>query len=58
LTNSISDIQDRLTAEQQQLQTQFSRVNALLQAFPSQLRAIQLELGIAPSSSGNSTAGG
>jgi flagellar hook-associated protein 2 len=57
LTSSIADIQDRLTAEQQQLQIQFSRVNALLEAFPSQLRAIQLELGIAPSSSSSSTTG-
>ena len=57
LTNSIADIQDRLTAEQAQLQTQFSRVNALLEAFPSQLQAIQLELGIAPSNSSNSAGG-
>lgn len=58
LTNSIADIQDRLTAEQAQLQTQFSRVNSLLEAFPSQLQAIQLELGITPSNSNNSAAGG
>jgi flagellar hook-associated protein 2 len=57
LTSSIADIQDRLTAEQQQLQIQFSRVNALLEAFPSQLRAIQLELGIAPANSSSSTTG-
>jgi flagellar hook-associated protein 2 len=58
-TNSIRDVQDRLTAQQRQLQTEFSRVNALLEAFPSQLQAIQLELGITPSrNSGSTTAAG
>jgi flagellar capping protein FliD len=54
LNNSISDMQDRLNAEQQQLQTQFSQVNALLEAYPSQLLSVQLELGITPANSGNS----
>jgi flagellar hook-associated protein 2 len=59
LTNSIAHVQDRLNAQQQQLQTEFSRVNALLEAFPSQLQAVQLELGITPSSnSGRTTAAG
>jgi flagellar hook-associated protein 2 len=59
LSNSIADVQDRLSAQQTQLQTEFSQVNALLEAFPSQLQAVQVELGIAPSStSGNSTASG
>lgn len=54
IQNSIADLQDRLSAEQQQLQTQFSQVNALLEAFPSQLQAVQVELGIAPTNSNNS----
>jgi flagellar hook-associated protein 2 len=59
LANSIADVQDRLSAQQTRLQIEFSQVNALLQAFPSQLQAIQVELGIAPSSaSGNSTTNG
>ena len=48
LGNSVSDMQDRISTEQQQLQTQFSQVNALLEAYPSQLLAVQLELGITP----------
>jgi flagellar hook-associated protein 2 len=55
LANSLTDLQDRIAAEQQQLQTQYSQVNALLQEFPYQLEAIQLELGITPNNS-NSTA--
>lgn len=55
LSNSISNMQDRLTAEQQQLQTQFSQVNALLEAYPSQLLAVQEELGITPANSNGST---
>lgn len=51
LTNSITDMQDRLTDEQQQLQTQFNQVNALLEAYPSQLLAVQMELGITPTTS-------
>lgn len=54
LSNSISDMQDRITAEQQQLQTQFSQVNALLEAYPSQLLAVQTELGITPTNSNSS----
>ena len=58
LSNSIADLQDRITNEQQQLETKYSQVNAILQAFPYQLQAIQLELGIAPSnSSGKSSIG-
>lgn len=55
LSNAILDVQDRMTVQQQQLQTQLSQVNAILQAFPYQLRAIQLALGITPS--GNSRSG-
>lgn len=51
LSNSVSDMQDRLSTEQQQLQTEFSQVNALLEAYPSQLLAVQLELGITPTTS-------
>jgi flagellar hook-associated protein 2 len=59
LANSIADVQDRLSAQQTRLQIEFSQVNALLQAFPSQLQAVQVELGNTPSStSGNSTTTG
>lgn len=58
LASSIADLQDRLSAEQQQLQTQFSQVNALLQLFPSQLQAVQVELGIAPNSSSTGSTSG
>lgn len=51
LTKSVSDMQDRLLAEQRQLQTDFGKVNALLQLFPSHLQAIQVELGIVPANS-------
>jgi flagellar hook-associated protein 2 len=57
LSASIADMQDRLAAEQQRLQTQFSQVNALLELFPSQLQAIQTELGISPASNSNRTSG-
>ena len=51
LSNSISDMQDRISTEQQQLQSEFSQVNALLELFPSQLQAVQVELGITPTNS-------
>lgn len=51
LASSITNLQDRLAAEQQQLETQFAQVNAILEAFPSQLAGLQLELGISPNSS-------
>jgi flagellar hook-associated protein 2 len=54
LTHSIENMQDRLLSVQKQLQTEFSQVNALLQLFPSQLQAIQVELGITPTSTRNS----
>jgi len=54
LSNSLLDVQDRMAAEQKQLQLQYSAVNALLQSFPSQLQAIQVELGITPSGSSSS----
>lgn len=46
LTNSINDFQDRLLSEQDQLTTQFSQVNALLEQFPFLLQSISLQLGI------------
>jgi flagellar hook-associated protein 2 len=54
LSSSLLDIQDRMAVEQKQLQVQYSAVNALLQSFPYQLQAIQLELGITPSNSNSS----
>ncbi len=46
LANSINDFQDRLLSEQDQLTTQFSQVNALLEQFPFLLQSISLQLGI------------
>jgi flagellar hook-associated protein 2 len=51
LANRLTDLQDRLDAERQQLETQFAQVNAILQAFPSELAGLQLVLGISPTSS-------
>jgi len=51
LSNSLRDIQNRMAAVQRQLEVQYSTLNALLQSFPYQLQALQLELGIAPSGS-------
>ncbi len=51
LSNTISDFQSQMTAQQQQLTNQFSEVNALLEEYPYQLQAIDLQLGITPSSS-------
>lgn len=55
LSNSIGDLQDQISTQQQQLQTEFSQVNALLESYPVQLQAVQLELGITPSNSGSGT---
>ena len=57
LANSLSDLQDRLSTEQRQLQTQFSQVNALLELFPSQLQAIRLELGLSTARNNSNSSG-
>ena len=46
LNDSISNLQDQMATLQVQLHKQFSEVNALLESFPYQLQAVQLELGI------------
>ncbi len=53
LSNAISDFQDRMSAMQRQLSKEFSQVNALIEAFPFTLRAIDEALGIQPSGSSN-----
>lgn len=58
LTNTITGLQDRTTAEQQQLILQFSQVNALIEEFPFLSQAIDLQLGIQPRGSGNTTPAG
>jgi flagellar hook-associated protein 2 len=55
LNNTISSFQDQMTAQQQQLTTEFSQVNALIEEYPYMLQAIDLQLGIQPSGSGNTT---
>ncbi|HKW15931.1 MAG TPA: flagellar filament capping protein FliD [Terriglobales bacterium] len=54
LTNTISGFEDQMSARQQQLVTEFSQVNALIEAYPFMLEAIDLQLGIQPSA--NNTA--
>lgn len=58
LTNTVNGLQDRITAEQQQLITQFSQVNALIEEFPFLSQAIDLQLGIQPKGSGNTSPAG
>ncbi|HEY7353648.1 MAG TPA: flagellar filament capping protein FliD [Terriglobales bacterium] len=53
LTNNISQFQDHMTAQQQQLVAEFSQVNALIEAYPFMLEAIDMQLGIQPSSAGS-----
>jgi flagellar hook-associated protein 2 len=55
LTTSINDFQDRLSAEQDQLTTQYSQVNALLEQFPFLLQSISLQLGITSTNSTKSS---
>jgi flagellar hook-associated protein 2 len=45
LTTQINDLQDRLTAQQQQLTRQYAQVNATLEAFPSLLLQVTSEIG-------------
>lgn len=48
LTNSITNFQDQLTAEQKQLTTVFAQVNATLQAYPLLLQQVTETLGSLP----------
>jgi flagellar hook-associated protein 2 len=59
LTDQINDFQDRLNAEQQQLITQFSQVNATLEEYPFLLQEVTSQLGqqTAPSSSSTNSGG-
>lgn len=45
LTTQINNLQDRLTAQQQQLTRQYAQVNATLEAFPSLLLEVTSEIG-------------
>jgi flagellar hook-associated protein 2 len=45
LTTEIRNLQDRLTAQQQQLTLQYAQVNATLEAFPSLLLQVTSEIG-------------
>jgi flagellar hook-associated protein 2 len=44
LTTQINDLQDRLTAQQQQLTLQYAQVNATLEAYPSLLLQVTSEI--------------
>jgi flagellar hook-associated protein 2 len=54
LSTSMLDLLDQISAMRLQLQTEYSRVNALLESFPYQMQAIQMELGITPTTSNRS----
>lgn len=58
LTNTISDFQDQITSQQQQLTTEFSQVNALIESYPFTIEAIDLQLGIQPSGNNNTSPAG
>lgn len=53
VTNTINNLQDQMTAQRQQLIVEFSQVNALIEAFPFTLQAIDLQLGIQANGSNN-----
>ncbi len=57
LTNRISDFQDQLTAQKQQLQLEFSQVNASLEEYPFLLQEVtaQLSSGTASTPNTNTT---
>ncbi|HUK48327.1 MAG TPA: flagellar filament capping protein FliD [Terriglobales bacterium] len=55
LSDTISDLQDQMSTQQQQLLNEFSQVNALLEAYPYQLEAIDLQLGIPLNSQSSSS---
>ena len=59
LTTEISDFQDRLATQQQELIQQFSQVNATLQQYPALLDTVTTLLnGLLPSTTNNSTTSG
>ncbi len=58
LTDQINNFQDRLNAEQQQLITQFSQVNATLEEYPFLLQEVTSQLGRPTSSSSSNNSGG
>ncbi|HZR64517.1 MAG TPA: flagellar filament capping protein FliD [Terriglobales bacterium] len=53
ITNTIGNLQDRMSAQQTQLINEFSVVNALIEEYPFQLQAIDMQLGIQPNGSSN-----
>lgn len=53
LSNTITTLQDNMAAQQTQLINEFSVVNALLEEYPFQLQAIDLQLGIQANGSTN-----
>jgi flagellar hook-associated protein 2 len=54
LTNRISDFQDQLTAQKQQLQLEFSQVNASLEEYPFLLQEVTAQLSSGTASTPNS----
>ncbi|HJU11002.1 MAG TPA: flagellar filament capping protein FliD [Candidatus Binataceae bacterium] len=53
IANTIGNLQDRMSAQQTQLINEFSVVNALIEEYPFQLQAIDMQLGIQPNGSSN-----
>jgi flagellar hook-associated protein 2 len=58
LTTTITNFQDQMSAQQKQLLKEFSQVNALIEEFPFLMQSIDLQLGITPSGSSNTTPAG
>jgi flagellar hook-associated protein 2 len=55
LSNTVLNLQDQIASQQTQLITEFSQVNALIEEYPFLVQAIDLQLGIQPSGSTNTT---
>jgi flagellar hook-associated protein 2 len=55
LGNTVLNLQDQIASQQTQLVAEFSQVNALIEEYPFLIQAIDLQLGIQPSGSSNTT---
>jgi flagellar hook-associated protein 2 len=55
LGNTVLNLQDQIASQQTQLINEFSQVNALIEEYPFLVQAIDLQLGIQPSGSANTT---
>lgn len=58
LTNQINDFEVRMTAVQQQLTTQYSNLDALLQQYPAQMQEVSAQLSSLPGTTTTSSSKG